>query len=381
METQKPRAATIESLTATLYYTSGGRQAKADRCTIALQRSQNVAGRCVVAGNWYDFEEQLIEMDKESGHLMTCDFDLVLKEQQAADPATQPAAQAARSTVRARPGIVTAIMEEGLAGVVTNERSATGSAIGIRDYWRCQDEGCKNNPGVCWVRRPPGRQIDRDSDHYPLNGNIISNWASAIARQLCTIEEPSDDIQLQIRMAKDRNDRENKRRRRKVSPTSSNSSIEYLTKAILVGQLAQLKQPQQCQHHLSEPLQRPRWVDINSSHFEMIQHNRNFFNYWKLSMPHLREEIKAIYSLCKKENFNINMLMDPWDGMTMDLWTQYYEQSPRLLSHLRRKAHDWIKDYSGLSKEDIAVANRFLNGERDSPVVEYRLPLTEVSGN
>ena len=33
-----------------------------------------------------------------------------------------------------RPGIVTAIQEEGLASVVTAERFALGPAIGIRDY-------------------------------------------------------------------------------------------------------------------------------------------------------------------------------------------------------------------------------------------------------
>ena len=81
VEKQLPRVAIIDSLTATLYYTSG-RQAKSDRCTIALQRRQSAAGRTVVVGNWFDFEEELAEMDKESGQIMTCDFDLVLREQQ-----------------------------------------------------------------------------------------------------------------------------------------------------------------------------------------------------------------------------------------------------------------------------------------------------------
>ena len=37
-------------------------------------------------------------MDKERGQIMTCDFDLVLREQQVAQPATQqPASQPARS--------------------------------------------------------------------------------------------------------------------------------------------------------------------------------------------------------------------------------------------------------------------------------------------
>ena len=54
---------------------------------------------------------------------------------------------------------------------------------------------------------------------------------------------------------------------------------------------------------------------------EIVQHTRNFFNYWKLSTPHIKETIKAIYSMYKDENFDINMLMDPWDGMTFEMWT------------------------------------------------------------
>jgi hypothetical protein len=75
------------------------------------------------------------EMNKESSELLKCDFDLVLKDARPVlQPALQPAAQQARSVARARPGIVTAIQEEGLAEVVTAEYCATGPAIGIRDY-------------------------------------------------------------------------------------------------------------------------------------------------------------------------------------------------------------------------------------------------------
>jgi hypothetical protein len=103
IESQKPRVGKIESLTATLYYTSGSRQAKADRCTIALQRSRHVAGEEFTFGNWLDFEDDVTEMNKESAQLMTCDFDLVLRDEL---PASQPASQLARSggVTRLRPG-------------------------------------------------------------------------------------------------------------------------------------------------------------------------------------------------------------------------------------------------------------------------------------
>lgn len=175
-----PRVEVVDSLTATLYCTSG-RQAKSDRCIIALQRRQRTAGRTVVTENWFEFEKELTEMNEESGQVMTCDFDLVLKEAQLLQPATQPASQPPARNVARRPGIVTAIMEDGLAGVVTNERFASGNAIDLRDYWRCQNERCSNHPGVCWVRTPSGRQIERSSNHYPLNGTC-SRAGQALSR-------------------------------------------------------------------------------------------------------------------------------------------------------------------------------------------------------
>lgn len=175
VEGQKPRVAKIDSLTATLYYT-GSRQAKADRTTLALQQQRVVAGERFEMGNWHDLVSLVEEMNKESSELLKCDFDLVLKDAQPAlQPALQPAAQQARSVARARPGIVTAIQEEGLAEVVTAEYCATGPAIGIRDYWRCLEERCKNKPLTCWIQRPPGRQVDRYEDHYPVNCNIIAS--------------------------------------------------------------------------------------------------------------------------------------------------------------------------------------------------------------
>jgi hypothetical protein len=379
VETQLPRVGKIESLTATLYYTSGSRQAKADRCTIALQRSRRVAGEGVVVGNWVDFEEELVEMDKESAQIMTCDFDLVLKEELLA---SQPASQPARGVARQRPGIVTAIQEEGLASVVAAERSASGVAIGIKDYWRCLEEACSNNTNTCWRRPIPGRQIDRPEDHYKVNGNTIASWAAAVARQECTIEEPSDEIRLSLMMARDRAEAEKRRRRRKVSPTSSNSSIEGLTKAILAGHLAQMSAQRQCQYHLEERRERRVWRDFNCTRPELYQHTFNFFNYWSEAMPQLGDEITQIRKTIFREGlYDINMLMDKEEGMTLECWTEYFHQSPSMLSHLRRKAFDWRKDYGGLTVLNVDALKSYENDTRPNRETPGRSPLGEVNGN
>ncbi|KAH7349218.1 hypothetical protein BKA66DRAFT_476703 [Pyrenochaeta sp. MPI-SDFR-AT-0127] len=238
VESQKPRGAKIESLTATLYYS---RQAKRDRCTKSIRR------RCITAddgfelGNWGELLALAEEIDKESTEVLNCDFDLVLREQQPAG-APQPALQlVGRAAARSRPGIVTAIQEDGLAGVVAAERAATGVAMGIRDYWRCHEECCSNYGFTCWMQRTAGR-LPRFEDHYKVSGRIVANWAQAVEREDCTIKEPADEIRLSIMMARDRADAEKKRAKRRTSPASSNSSLEGLAKAVLINTLAQQAQ-------------------------------------------------------------------------------------------------------------------------------------------
>ena len=127
-ESQKPWEAMVDSSTATLYYTSG-RQA---------------TGQCVVIGNRFGFEDELAEMDEQNGQIITCDFDLVLKELQSVRPA---ASQSTRGAVR---GLV--LLQQLCKMVLPtslHERCATGSAVCIRDYCRCVDSGCVNSLMIC----------------------------------------------------------------------------------------------------------------------------------------------------------------------------------------------------------------------------------------
>ena len=382
VEGQKPRVATIDSLTATLY---NGRQAKADRCAIAMERRRMVVGESFSMGNWRELVALVDEMDKESSKLLKCDFDLVLREKKAA--AQLASQQLHRSAVRRVPGVVTAIQEDGLAAVVMAERSATGVAMGIKDRWRCREEACRNHLLTCWVRSVAGR-LDRFEDHYPVNGNIIASWARAVERSECTIDEPSDDIRLSILMARDRASAEKKRRRRKTSPTSSNSSIEGLTKAILAGHLAQMRATKQCQHRVYEqPLRERRmWRDFISTRPELHQHTVNFFIYWRQAMPHFGAEIELIRRTVFRDGlYDINMLMDKEDGTTLECWVDIFKMAPFMLSHLRRKAHAWREDYTGLTQKNFNNIQRYRNDTRlqhETPKAEgEREAFSKVSGN
>lgn len=312
---------------------------------MAMTRRRAVVGEGYERGNWQDLILLVDEMDKENPAPLNCDFDLVLKEAQLTQP--QLSQQPARGGVRRAPGVVTVMQEERLPSAVAAERAATGAAIDIKDRWRCHEERCSNNPWTCWVRRPPGRQIDRFEDHYPVSGNIIAAWALAVERRECTIEEPSDDVRLSIMIAKDRSEAEKRRKRRKVSPTSSNSSIEGLTKAILAGHLAQMS-AQRCQHHPpasdlpGEYSKRWKvWEEFECPQPELQQHTFNFFRYWLRAMPQFEVHIKEIkQKVFIDGSYDINMLMDPVTGMTLEAWVEYFNQAPGMLSHLKRKAKD-----------------------------------------
>jgi hypothetical protein len=77
--------------------------------------------------------DKVTEMNKESAQLITCDFDLVFRNELLV---VQLASQLTRSGgfARLQPSIVTAIQEDGLAAVVTAKRSVSGVAISIKDY-------------------------------------------------------------------------------------------------------------------------------------------------------------------------------------------------------------------------------------------------------
>ena len=122
---------------------------------------------------------------------------------------------------------------------------------------------------------------------------MIASWASAVAWQECTIKEPSDEIRLSLMLAKDRAEAEKRRKRRKVSPTSSNSSIEGLTKAILAGHLAQMSS-NRCCHQSTQSTPSTRWEDFDCPRLELFQHTYNFFDYWKHAMPSMRQPIQDI---------------------------------------------------------------------------------------
>jgi hypothetical protein len=122
-------------------------------------------------------------------------------------------------------------------------------------------------------------------------------------------------------------------------------------------------------------------MDFDGPHPELAQHTYNFFKYWERAMPQYKGTINEVKEKVFKEGkYNINMLMDEECGMTMEVWVNYFRISPGYLSHLRRKAHDWKKDYGGLTRANYVALNRAYDNAtlEDSPEREV---LGEISGN
>ena len=103
-------------------------------------------------------------------------------------------------------------------------------------------------------------------------------------------------------------------------------------------------------------------------------------------MPHFSQEIELIRRTVFRDGlYDINMLMDKEDGMTLECWVDIFKMAPSMLSHLRRKAHAWREDYAGLTQKNFDNIQRYQNDTRlqhETPEAEgEREALSEVSGN
>jgi hypothetical protein len=84
--------------------------------------------------------------------------------------------------------------------------------------------------------------------------------------------------------------------------------------------------------------------------------------------------------------YNINMLMDDHDGMSLSTWIKHFKQVPVMHAHMRRKAHEWRRSYAGLTPMNRQLIKACENDDRLSgspPLAELQeqVPLREISGN
>ena len=74
--------------------------------------------------------------------------------------------------------------------------------------------------------------------------------------------------------------------------------------------------------------------------------------------------------IVKEGKYNINMLIDDKNGITLKVWMTFFNASPGYLLHLQRKALDWRKDYDGLTKRNYDAIGRQYDDARAGSAAE-----------
>jgi hypothetical protein len=354
---QLPRRAVVSSLCAVVY---SPKQNKRDRSIKTLRRDREV--------DWRSFQQLVVAVDEENNEPIHVDFDLILRdflEEQPPRPSQRPLSQVSR----ARPVTATMFQEHGIDAALAAERAGSGYAIGIRDRWRCEAEHCSNYPYTCWL--PPDKP-ERFEYHLPINGNTIARWARDITAQLATFDEPSDDVVLAIKRAKDRAEHEKAVRRR--AGGEADDDLKSLTKLLVVGQLQQMgRAPLQGMKSASSILNTPQgvaerppqWVPlevVNHEH-ELIQHTENFFNWMVERQPLAAKELQ---DLCKKlmndEGMDINMFMEEKNDV-QTLWINHFKLPVGWYFALKGDALKWRNSYSGLTERNRRRIERYKKRE------------------
>jgi hypothetical protein len=348
----KPRKVRVASLCVVVY---SRRQAKRDRAVKTLRRGRD--------GEWESLRALITDLYDEASDTVHVDFDLILAEELSELPASSSAA------ARARPTTATMIQEHGIAGVLAAERACSGNAIGLRDCWRCDDTHCSNHLYCCWLR--PG-ETQRFDNHYPVNANIIAMWARDIDDRKATYDEPSDRVVDAILRQKDHALRDKAQRRRAGS--NGADDIKSLTKLLIVGQLAQMKQPPVVKaspilRAVEEPStaaeELSEWAPIEYDHpMEMTEHTTNFFNALLFKYPQDNNTLHAIYErVIEKGAMYINMLMIGHDNI-LKLWCDHWYQPVGWLFRIFSFASQWQKSYTGLSAKSWRRVGRAIQRDR-----------------
>ena len=202
-------------------------------------------------------------------------------------------------------------------------------------------------------------------------------WARGIDKQLCTIEEPSDDVRLAILRSKAYADAQ-KSRREAASGGIGGSEIADLTRLLIVGQLKQLTGSQPPLTAQTAPSQQPEaavtsppsasWVPIETVHWmESFLHTEGFFKWLyrrKVGLP--RTFLRTVFECVVIVNrVDINMLNDNSKaGITKVVWAEQYAYPAGTLLLLRKQAIEWQKQYKGLTEEQLAQLEKEKEKER-----------------
>jgi hypothetical protein len=195
----------------------------------------------------------------------------------------------------------------------------------IADKWSCTNKHCRNYSKTCW-RNSSSTAPDHVLYHYPVNSENLALWNYEILRGDSTVDQPSQNIVIQLVSWKER-DRESNRVEQPKE--KDDSSIDNIIKFLLVRKLR--SQPQQPAHSSHYPL--PNQLYNSSpvrSDTDAVELLGVFFD-WLAEQPGFSSEqqrkvLKPIKEKLMKEMWSVNTLKSSkreGESITNEIWRAY----------------------------------------------------------
>ena len=215
----------------------------------------------------------------------------------------------------------------------------------IADQWTCMNIHCCNKGRTCWQQKKPNGP-DLAENHYPVSGEIFQKWSKEIAKEISTVDQPSEEVVVQLVKWKERD--------RKKNPIEGSAKMEdssttnALLNAYLVTSLKQLNTPTLSTS--SAPSSSSLCIPTSPIHSETDPQEllTQFFEYLMtlpgLRSEHKREALTKISNVLVEDEWEIDLLRESKDGkgMTDIRWESYGFKIGML-----EKIRSHIKDFKG----------------------------------
>ena len=227
--------------------------------------------------------------------------------------------------------------------MILQSEQATGNLMPqIADRWPCKNSQCRNKGKTCWQNKKKPDNPDHASNHYPVPGEIFRRWNREINEELSTVEQPSQNVIVQLVNWRER---DRKKTAESPKPVEGPSLTDQLIQTFLVTQIQQITQQQSStlQHTLpihSPPPAPSSPIQSDSDPSDLLD---RFFDWLILrSSEQRRVVLKDIQSKLLDEDWNLETLRDDRKGgaMTTDIWESYGFKLGTL-AHIRSKISEF----------------------------------------
>src|SRR5438046_2709831 len=215
----------------------------------------------------------------------------------------------------------------------------------IADQWTCMNIRCHNKGRTCWQQKKPNGP-DLAENHYPVSGEIFQKWSKEIAKEISTVDQPSEEVVVELVKWKERDCKKNPIEG--SAKMEDSSTTNALLNAYLVTSLKQLNTPTLSTS--SAPSSSSLCIPTSRIHSETDSQEllTQFFEYLMtlpgLRSEHKREALTKISNVLVEDEWEIDLLRESKDGKGMtDIRWERYGLKRGMLEKIRRH----IKDCKG----------------------------------